>query len=41
MLGYAPEFVSVPVLLSFKTMHDEVLQQVEAMSPVTHVAIGT
>jgi hypothetical protein len=41
MLGHAPEFVSVRVLLSFKTIHDEVLKQVEAMISVTHVATGT
>ena len=41
MLGQTPDFVSVPALLSFKTIHDEVLKQVEAMSPVTHVATGT
>jgi hypothetical protein len=41
MLGHEPEFVNVPALLSFKTVLDEVLQQVEAMSPVTHVAIRT
>jgi hypothetical protein len=41
MLGHEPEFVYVLVLLSFKRIHDEVLQHVEAMSPVTHVAIGT
>jgi hypothetical protein len=41
MLGHEPDFVHVPVLLSFKIIHDEVLNQVETMSPVTHVAIGT
>jgi hypothetical protein len=41
MLGHEPEFVSVPAIFAFKTIHDELLQQVEAMSPVTHVAIGT
>jgi hypothetical protein len=41
MLGQEPEFISVPVLLSIKTIHDEVLKQVEAMSLVTHVATGT
>jgi hypothetical protein len=41
MLGQAPDFFSVPALLSFKTIHDEVLKQVEAKSLVTHVATGT
>jgi hypothetical protein len=41
MLGQGPEFTSVPVLLSFKTIHEDVLKEVEAMSPVTHVARGT
>jgi hypothetical protein len=41
MLGHESEFVSVPAIFAFKTIHDELLQQVETMSPVTHVAIGT
>jgi hypothetical protein len=41
MLGHEPEFVDLSALLSFKTVHNEVLQQVEAMSPVTHIATGT
>jgi hypothetical protein len=41
MLGQEPDFISVPVLLSFKTIHEDVLKQVEAMSAVTHVATGT
>jgi hypothetical protein len=40
-LGHEPEFVNVPAIFAFKTVYDEVLQQVEEMSPVTHVAIGT
>jgi hypothetical protein len=41
MLGQAPDYISVPVLFYIKTIHDELLKQVEAMSPVTHVATGT
>jgi hypothetical protein len=41
MLGQEPDFISVPVLLSLKTIQEDVLRQVEAMSPVTHVATGT
>ena len=36
-----PDLISVPVMLSFKTVHTEILQQIEALSPVTHVATGT
>jgi hypothetical protein len=38
ILVRALDFVSVPVLISFQTIHDEVLIQAVAMSPVTHVA---
>jgi hypothetical protein len=38
ILGQALDFVSVPVLIYFKTIPDEVLKQVVVMSPVTHVA---
>jgi hypothetical protein len=40
-IGHKPDLISVPDILAFKTIQTEKLQQVEAMSPVTHVAFGT
>jgi hypothetical protein len=41
MLGQEPEFIIVPVLFSYKTIHEDVLQHFEAMGPLTHVVTGT
>jgi hypothetical protein len=41
MLGHEPQFINALAIFAFKTVHDKVLQQVKAMTPVTHVAIGT
>jgi hypothetical protein len=41
MLGQEPDFISAPVLLAFKVIHEDVLKQLESMSVVTHVATGT
>ena len=39
--GHNTDQRSVPVLLSFTTVNTEIMQQVEELSPVTHVATGT
>jgi hypothetical protein len=41
MLGQEPDFISAPVLLAFKVIHEDVLKQIEAMSVVNHDATGT
>jgi hypothetical protein len=41
IIGHEPEFISVNVLLAFKTVHDDLLQHVEAMSHATHIAVET